>query len=132
MYKYIKITHLCFILNHTVLFLPDSDLGNLIFSESTLLFQFWAPESLDRVHGGTKLALLDFNFSPKQLILTQNLGKYMNTLTKRAYGSSPQYLHIINWLQYLFQLGLQVKYGVVSGLPQRVGYSGGHVVVPKG
>lgn len=32
---------------------------------------------------------------------------------------------------YLFQLSLQVQYGVVSGLPQRMGHSGGHVVVPK-
>lgn len=68
-------SHLCFILNHSVLFLPHSDLGNLIFPKSSLLFQLRAPEGLDGIHGGAELALLNFNFSPQHLILTQNLRK---------------------------------------------------------
>lgn len=66
-------THLCFILNDTVLLLPHGDLGNLILPERSLFLQLWAPEGLDGVHGGTQLTLLNLHVTPQDLILTQHL-----------------------------------------------------------
>lgn len=60
-------SYLCFLLDHSVLFLPHSQLCCFVLPQRPLFLQLWTPKCLNGVHRGAQLGL--FSLQLKEIII---------------------------------------------------------------